>query len=79
MHEQGYMAVFICAIVVAQQCNIQLAGKLHVCQMFVKADGVVHINFRAQYGNCGWVAKVLGTGLLCLFFTYYAMLQCSKF
>ena len=21
----------------------------------------------------------IGTGLLCLFFTYYAMLQCSKF
>ena len=25
------------------------------------------------------VATVLGTSLLCLFFTYYAMLQCSNF
>ena len=24
--------------------------------------------FRAQYGNHGWIAKVLGTSLMCLFF-----------
>ena len=30
------------------------------------------INFRG-------VGVVVGTGLLCLFFTYYAMLQCSNF
>ena len=34
--------------------NIQLAGKLRVC--LKEADSVVSY-FRAQYGNCGWVAK----------------------
>ena len=47
---------------------VQLAGKLHVCQMFVKeANGVVSY-LEPSMEIMGWEAKVLGTGLLCLFF-----------
>ena len=48
--------------------NIQLAGKLHVRQMFVKeADGIVSY-LKPNMESVGeYIAKVLGTTLLCLF------------